>query len=84
MHAAVEYCVKYPERIKDWHTTSQTVVLLTVKDERWLELIGVKLKRKGLPVAWFREPDMDDQLTAIACVCDGHGLTKLPLLRGGE
>lgn len=84
LHAAVEFSVQHPEIIKDWHATSQTVVLLTARSEGWLRIIGERLERSGDPVAWFREPDLGDSLTAIATVGSGRKLAKLPLLRGGE
>lgn len=83
LHAAVQYAIQYPDVTKDWHKTSQTVVLLAVPDEKYLQLHGERLELDH-PVAWFREPDLGNQLTAVACVCDGRKLTKLPLLRGGE
>jgi hypothetical protein len=84
LHAAVEYSIKYPDLAKQWHADSQTVVLLTVKDEKYLHLHGERLENLGVSVAWFREPDLDDSLTAIACVYGGRKLSKLPLLGGGE
>jgi hypothetical protein len=83
MHASLEYAIQYPDRFKEWHTTSQTVVLLTVPNVDWLHLTARKLEY-AVPVAKFREPDMGNSLTAIACVYGGSKLRKLPLLRGGE
>jgi hypothetical protein len=83
MHAALEYAIQYPDRFKEWHATSQTVVLLTVPNVDWLHLTARKIEF-SVPVARFREPDMGNQLTAIACVYSGKRLAKLHLLKGGE
>jgi len=83
MHAALEYAIQYPDRFKEWHATTQTVVLLTVPNVDWLHLTARKIEF-SVPVARFREPDMGNQLTAIACVYAGKRLAKLHLLKGGE
>jgi hypothetical protein len=80
----VQYSVEYPDATVRWHQESRTVVLLTVPDEKYLQLYGEKLDDLGICVAWFREPDLDDELTALACVYGGRKLSKLPLLGGGE
>jgi hypothetical protein len=83
LHAAVEYALRYPELTQQWDQQSKTVVLLTVKDEKHLQLHAELLELEG-PVAWFREPDLGDQLTAVACLAGSRRLSNLPLLRGGE
>jgi hypothetical protein len=80
----VEYTLSHPAQSAKWHATSQTVVLLTCPDEKWLSLHAENLELEGVPVAWFREPDLNNSLTAVACVYGGRALSKLPLLGGGE
>lgn len=83
MHASLEYAIQHPDRFREWHSTSQTVVMLTVPDVDWLHLTAHKVEY-AVPVARFREPDMGNSFTAFACVYGGRKLAKLPLLRGGE
>lgn len=82
MHAALVYAVNY--KLRDPETL--TLVFLSVKDEDELVFLREKLEWHDILCAWFREPDMDDELTAIAVSPSGERrLSKLPLaLRGGE
>lgn len=82
MHAALVYAVKY--KLRDPETL--TLVFLSVKDEEHLEFLRDKLEWHDILVSSFREPDLDDALTAIAVHPYGERkLSKLPLaLRGGE
>jgi len=57
-----------------------TLVYLGIDSEEKLLLWGDKLTRKGIPWTGFREPDMDNQLTAIASLDDGRVLSQLRLL----
>jgi hypothetical protein len=52
-----------------------------VKDEEELKFWGEKLTRKGIPWEGFREPDIGNELTAIACYSDGKMFAKLNLLK---
>lgn len=66
IHAAIDYGLKNPEMLKEWHDISNHVGILAAKNERDLvELIG-RLKKKGIDYAEFREPDLGDCITAVA------------------
>lgn len=65
VHATVEFCLKNPELTKNWHDISNTVVLLSVSDEWELEKLLNSAQEFGIIVSSFREPDLDNQLTAI-------------------
>jgi hypothetical protein len=61
--------------------------MLVVPDEKYLQLLVQKFEWADVPVTCFREPDLDNQLTAIAVtgLAANRFLRKLPLmLRGGE
>lgn len=80
-HAAVEYAGTYT--LGD----CTTLVMLVVPDEKTLQLLIRRLELYEIPYEDFREPDLGDSLTAVACAgpLAGRKLRKLPLmLRGGE
>ena len=57
------------QNIKDmltWHRNSNTIVLLSVPNERALLDVEDQLKDAGMRFASFREPDIQNELTAIA------------------
>jgi hypothetical protein len=77
----IEYASKHPE------VAGCTLVMLVVPDEDALDFWASKLEWSGVEVVRFHEPDMDNELTAIAASdpCLTRRLSKLPLmLRGGE
>lgn len=57
-----------------------TLVYLGVDSEKELLLWRDKLKYRDIPFSEFREPDIGDQLTALACVSDGKIFSNLKLL----
>lgn len=79
-HAALAFAVAHPGLTKDWHDSSQVLVLLSVRDESALESLRVRLWARGHAHAAFTEPDFNGALTAIAA---GPGaaalLSRLPL-----
>lgn len=67
-HAVAEYLLRGPKT--EWN--NGTMVLLGVKDKRELEKWTQKLTYKGIDWVGFKEPDINNQLTAISAV-DGTG-----------
>jgi hypothetical protein len=83
IHATVDYCSKY--NYKDWMEVSNYVAVLCAPDEKHLEGILEKAISKGVSVGFFREPDLENQLTAIVLEPGLRGrklCSSLPLLRG--
>lgn len=75
-HAIVEYSLKGDQELyKAWNNS--TVVFLGVKNEDALMLWEAKLMDRQKPYACFHEPDLHDQLTAIACIDSGEIFRKL-------
>lgn len=64
-HVMTEFCLEHPEITKTWHDTSNTVVLLSVTNEQELMKLKNKAHKLDIICSSFREPDLDDQLTAI-------------------
>ena len=61
----------------EWH--NETVIQLAVRNEQELRYWAEKLAMKRKNFSFFREPDLKDQMTAIACVDTGQIFSKLPL-----
>ena len=74
-HVLAEYMLAYPD---DWK--NQTLVYLGVDDEIDLEIWASRLQEEGYRISEFREPDLEDQLTAIAVMDADRLLRRLPLL----
>lgn len=58
-----------------------TLVYLGVKDERDLHKWMEKLEKREKSFIKFKEPDIGNQLTAIASLSDGEEFKSLDLLR---
>ena len=65
-HAAIDFQHQHPEIAKDWNQNSNYLVFLTARDEQHLEELLQKADFKGLVTTSFREPDINNELTAIA------------------
>lgn len=65
-HAAIDFIFKYPHISKDWHELSNYFVILSVPTESELQRTAQTLEAADLLFSPFYEPDIDNQLTAIA------------------
>jgi peptidyl-tRNA hydrolase len=65
-HAALDYTFQHPELAKHWHKSSNYLIYLSANTEEELSRLSEKLQCLGVEVTEFREPDLDNQLTAIA------------------
>lgn len=74
-HVVADVILKHPKYALEWHRTSNTMVMLSVKDEFSLLDIEDKLKENGFKFASFREPDLNGELTAIAII-PGEGVRE--------
>lgn len=75
-HALAQYALDFPENFKTWNNA--TIVFLKVKNllelKQWHDkLSGEKIHRS------FCEPDLEGQLTAIACYDTGELFKHLKL-----
>lgn len=66
MHAMRQFMADHPEIEKEWFEISNHIAFLKVDDEVALLKMLDRLSRKDMKVSLFREPDLDDSLTAIA------------------
>ena len=75
-HAVAEYLLHRPDT--EWD--NGTLIYLGAKDEEELSYWGDKMTLRKMDWIGFREPDIGNQMTAIATVGDGKYLSGLPLL----
>lgn len=82
-HATIESCKSFDYRSLPEHPS---VIVCGVKTETQLETVMKRLKEQGIRFALFREPDIGNQLTAIAtepiCDADRGFFRKFQLLKG--
>ncbi len=81
VHASCEFAFERPSEYAQWFKESKNVVLLQVPDEPTLIELWQRVKSFGLEAsAGFREPDLSDELTAVAFGDEAQRyLSSLPL-----
>ena len=67
-HAAIQFANDYPLEQEKWFKESNTVVILAAKDIKQLKQFENSLKEKNIKFSSFYEPDIGNELTAIAIV----------------
>lgn len=65
IHGAVQFIFEHPKIAKEWYKDPYLAVL-SIQDENSLKKLISKAKEKGIKVSIFHEPDIDNQITAIA------------------
>jgi len=65
-HASIEFIFEHPELANDWYNISKYLVQLSVKTHKDLLELADKLSQKGILFSKFYEPDLGNELTAIA------------------
>lgn len=65
-NAAIDFQHKHPEIAKQWNSISNYLVFLSVASEKDLYKYLDRFTSKGLKFTPFFEPDIDNQLTAVA------------------
>lgn len=64
-HAAVQFVFEYPEISKQWYKDPY-LAFLSVQDENSLKNLIKKAKENDIKISVFREPDINNSITAIA------------------
>lgn len=71
---------EHPAADQEWFATSNTLVLLETANQQELGGLLRKAKEDGVDASAFHEPDLDDELTAIALGPQARALVRrLPL-----
>ena len=64
-HAAIQFIFEHPEVAQLWFKDPY-LAQLSVENEHDLKVLIAKLKKYNIKYSVFREPDIDNQITAIA------------------
>lgn len=65
-HAAIDFQHQYPFESTEWHKKSNYLAFLTVSNEEELIKLTTKAILLGIKHTIFREPDIGNQITAVA------------------
>lgn len=65
-HVIADFSVYRREEFITWHNESQYIVALQTQDEQSLVELYETAQQKNLDVICFREPDLNNAITAIA------------------
>lgn len=68
-HALVEYQV-YKDKWKKWSGEDKTLILLDGGTAKDLEALAGEMKSKGIEYGLFKEPDLNDCVTAVCVIVD--------------
>jgi peptidyl-tRNA hydrolase len=80
VHAQRQFQDEHADLERAWYTTSNTLALLSVQDERALIGLADLVRQSGVAMSVWREPDLADAVTAIAIAPDGRKyVRRLPL-----
>jgi len=66
VHAAIQFKFEHPEISLNWFEKSNYLGLLSVENEDELMKLIEQATEHGINHSIFREPDIDNQITAIA------------------
>jgi len=83
-HAIAELLINKPDVAAEWYTQSNSLIVLTVANEEALHELLQEAKKAEVHAEPFREPDLLDELTAIAFTPSPTTrklLANLPLLK---
>lgn len=85
-HAATEFALDHPDLTEAWRERSRYMAVLTAQDETELGHLARVAEEESIPITRFYEPDIGDQLTAVAfgpLPRTRQLLSNLPLAGGG-
>lgn len=82
-HAMAAFAIEHREAFEAWFQGSNTLALVSVENERELESLLDTANSKGISASDVREPDLEDQLTALAFGPEGRKICRglTPTLR---
>lgn len=66
IHAGIQFVFEHPEYAKCWYENSNYLGFLSVENEQELNQLIERARSQEIKFSIFREPDVDNQITAIA------------------
>ncbi len=60
-----EWSEFHPDIDKEWYKSSNYLALLSVENEKDLLSLLERAEKRNILCSYFREPDLDDEITAI-------------------
>lgn len=66
IHASLQFAFEHPQTYQDWITNSNYLGFLSVANEAQLHELLLKCQSRDIKVSVFTEPDINNQITAIA------------------
>lgn len=92
IHAVVDFGIEHTEIYREWHRISNYICVLAAKNEQELIRLIERLDKKQIKYSIFKEPDFDNELTAIAIepgnpskrLCSSYPLALKDLSLRGE
>lgn len=87
-HAVAQFCLDYPDN--EWK--NGYLIFLAVEDhaelQEWWGLLNLgnelKPEHKHEPLSVFHEPDLDNEMTALAMYTKGSKFKKLPIMQNNN
>jgi peptidyl-tRNA hydrolase len=76
LHAGIQFVFEHPEYAEHWYKQSNYLGLLSVADEQELTKLIEQAAANDIHFSIFREPDIDNQITAV-CLAPGPNSKKL-------
>jgi len=66
IHGIVEFSQEYPLIYQQWYKFSKAITVLSLPNEEFLKGFASKLSQNNIKFSIFIEPDINNQVTAIA------------------
>lgn len=73
-HALRQFTEEWPDQDRDWYTHHKNLVCLQIDTKEELVELAYRASREGVACSIYREPDCEDEPTAIAL---GEGAKRL-------
>ena len=82
VHVMAEFALNHPDTARTWYKNSNSLIILEAKNAQELSELQEKAISRGITVQEFREPDLGDEITALAFAPSANTrklLSNLPL-----
>lgn len=83
VHAGIQFAVDYHLKTEQWESSSNSLVILSARDELELIFLFKELDDQDIAVTGFHEPDFNNELMSVATILNKQQakiLSSKPLL----